>query len=382
MNAKPLKIFLIAGEASGDILGAGLMASLKAEYPGNISFAGVGGMQMQAQGLQSLFPMEELSIMGLAEVLPKLPLLIRRINETSKRAIESKPDAIVTIDSPDFCFRVIKKLRKSGIKAPFIHYVAPSVWAWRPRRAKKLAKLVDHVLALLPFEPPYFEKEGLGCTFVGHLVTETIAPPLPKSPDTPKNLVLLPGSRVGEISRLLPVFIETAKIIRGKYPDLTISVPTLPHLVPLIGKGFEGSGLPLKIVTGEVDKRSCFLSGDVALAASGTVALELAAAGLPSVIGYRMNALTSFLAKKLVKTAYVSLVNIVLGRQAIPELLLERCTPDLLSMTLLELLENPAATEKQRADYKQALALLSPGMSPNVKAAQTVLSVIATGNKS
>ncbi len=395
----PLKIFLIAGEASGDILGAGLMKAVAAKAPGGVVFEGVGGPLMKTAGLSSLFPMEELSVMGVAEVLPKLFHLMRRIRETADRIIQSAPDVVVTIDSPDFCFRVVKALRRKGFKGACVHYVAPSVWAWRPGRAKKIARLYDHLLALLPFEPPYFEKEGLGCTFVGHPVVGSIVKREVSSAG-PKKLVLLPGSRMSEVSRLLPVFRETVEHVRQKYPDLQVVLPTLPHLNKFIKRFLNSTNTPprrrpgageqeeriagqahdgeYEVIAGEYEKIQAFRTADVALAASGTVALELAAAGTPSVISYRLSPVSAFLARYLIKIPYVSLVNILLKRPAVPELLLDKCRADLLAPEIIRLLENPGAAAQQRKDFSEALAMLNPGMPPAEKAAQAVLSVIRT----
>ncbi|MCK4945246.1 MAG: lipid-A-disaccharide synthase, partial [Alphaproteobacteria bacterium] len=230
---RPLRIFLIAGEASGDFLGAGLMRSLKEEHP-DTEFFGVGGNLMTEAGLTSSFPMKEISIMGIAEVLPKLIHILARIRQMSSEILKTKPDVVVTIDSPDFCFRVVKKVKSKTKSIPCVHYVAPSVWAWRPRRAKKVSQFLDHILTLLPFEPPYFEKHGLESTFVGHPVVERLSRRgngeifLQKHGirGTQPILCLLPGSRMSEISRLLKKFCETATIVLQRRPDTVIVVPT------------------------------------------------------------------------------------------------------------------------------------------------------------
>lgn len=375
---RPLRIFIVAGEESGDILGARLMAALSEKTGGAVSFSGVGGSRMKSAGLQSLFPMEDLSVMGLTEVIGRLPLIWRRLRETMQAALVSAPDAVITIDSPDFCLRVVRRLRKAGLKTRFIHYVAPSVWAWRPGRAKKLARLVDRVLALLPFEPPYFEKEGLACTFVGHPASEEAAerPSDMKEAGKGRSLLLLPGSRVGEITRLLPVFAQTARLLLADVPGLSLILPTLPHLEGLVARILAEQGLTARIVTDPAEKRRAFAGADAALAASGTVALELAAAGTPFVIGYRLSALSSFIARRLVRIPYVSLVNIVLGRSVAPERLLENCQPGIMAADLRMLLTDPVAAKAQRDAFKEALALLYPGMPPASKAAEAVLAEI------
>lgn len=378
-GARRYRIFIVAGEESGDILGARLMEALTKKTGGAVSFSGVGGTRMKAAGLTALFPMEDLSVMGLTEVVARLPLIWRRLKETTEAAVAAAPDAVVTIDSPDFCLRIVRRLRRKGLQTRFIHYVAPSVWAWRPGRAKKLARLVDRVLALLPFEPPYFEKEGLPCTFVGHPAAEmTTVCPDKTSERQGRELLLLPGSRVGEITRLLPVFAETVRILGVDVPGLKVTLPTLPHLEELVARIMGEQGLTARIVADSDGKQAAFARADAALAASGTVALELAAAGTPFVIGYRLSALSSFIARRLVKTPYVSLVNIVLGSAVVPERLLENCRPEILAGDLRALLTDPAAAQAQRDAFKKALALLYPGQPPAEKAAEAVLAEIAS----
>jgi len=377
-------IYLVAGEPSGDALGAGLMRALKEETEGAVSFAGVGGDGMAGEGLVSLFPMEDLAVMGLAEVLPRLPLLIRRIGETVDDVKARRPDAVVTIDSPDFSFRVAKKL--TGAQVPLIHYVAPSVWAWRPGRAAKIARFLDHLLALLPFEPPYFEAVGLGCTFVGHPVLESGAEKADGSafrgrrgmgPDE-RLLLVLPGSRRGEIARHLPVFGQTLARITAELGPVRTAIVTLPHLVSAIRDGTADWEHSPQIVDAADQKYDTFAAADVALAASGTVSLELAMTGTPAVIAYRMNPLTAWLAKRLVKVPYASIVNLVLERGAIPERLLSDCTPEALADELILLFADRQKRNDQRSAYEKALQSLSPADgSPSRAAARAVLAAIA-----
>ncbi len=371
-------IYMIAGEASGDILGARLMKKLRDKTGGAVRFSGIGGAEMAEEGLRSLFPMETLSVMGVAEVLPRIPDLLSRMRKTVRDIEEKQPDVVITIDSPDFCFRVLKSVKRRGrIKAPLIHYVAPSVWAWRPERAKKVARFLNHLLALLPFEPPYFEKEGLACTFVGHPVMENrglkaadgaafrarhgIAPE--------KNLVcVLPGSRMSELKRMLPAFRESLVKIRAAVPEIAFTAATLPHLRETVESGFQG----LNVTVTAEEKYDAFAAADAALATSGTVALELAAVGTPCVIGYRMNALNAFLAKKMIKTPYVSLPNIILGRSAVPELLLENCTAEKLAVEMLKILTDPAAAKAQKDAFAD-MRLHFSGPSPSSAAADVVM---------
>ncbi len=381
MDATARHIYMIAGEASGDILGTGIMKQLKEKAAGDLRFSGIGGELMAAEGMSSLFPMETLSVMGVWEVLPRIPDLLARIRQTVRDIEEKQPDILVTIDSPDFCFRVAKAVKKRGkAKMPIVHDVAPSVWAWRPGRAKKVAQFLDHLLALLPFEPPYFEKEGLACTFTGHPVMENEA--LVKADGArfraengiaanESLLCVLPGSRMSELTRMLPVFRQALEKLKADHNGLKLVTVTFPHLQEVIEKAFDGLNVIIK-TTGKYD---AFAAADAALATSGTVALELAAVGTPAVIGYRMSALNGFLAKLLVKGKYASLPNIILDAPVVPELLLENCTVDNLVREVGTLLDDGAAAEAQRkafADMRQKFE----GLSPSATAADVILSLM------
>lgn len=387
---KPAKIFfIIAGEPSGDRLGAALMAGLKSELNENVRFIGVGGPAMEEQGLDSLFPMENLSVMGLVEVLKSLPKLLKLKSITAQSAIDSKPDAIITIDSPDFCLRVASKVKSISPNTPVIHYVAPSVWAWRPKRAQKMAKSVDHVLALLPFEPPYMHAAGMSCDFVGHpVVTEEQADTdaatkfrndLGVAPDQ-RLISVLPGSRSSEVSRLGPVFRDVVTLLRKEIPDLQVVIPSVPNRVE-DNKNFFGD-LDVHILdprekpqnTAQKQKRTCFAASDVALAASGTVSLELAAAGTPMVIAYKMNAITTFLAKRMVKLDSVTLVNIITKKQTVPEFLLEKCEADKIAEEILYLLNNSESMQTQKQAFIETMDKLGAGGEPpGLRAAKSVL---------
>jgi lipid-A-disaccharide synthase len=380
-----LRIFLIAGESSGDFLGAGLMRALKAQYP-DVEFSGVGGSRMMAAGLRSLFPMEDLSVMGLAEVLPKLFQLISRIKQTAAEILTTKPDAVITIDSPDFCFRVIKKLKAKGGKVPCIHYVAPSVWAWRPGRAKKVAQFLDHILTLLPFEPPYFEKHGLAATFVGHPIVERLSRRGDSArfrqkyniAESQKILCVLPGSRMSELSRLLGKFSEAMDAVLRDRPDMLIVIPTLPHLKKYIQEFFAGKGIAPLVIDQEEDKFDCFAASAAALAASGTVSLELALTETPHLITYRLSALSGWVARRMIKTPYANLVNILLNRPLVPELLQEQCEPAKITQELFKLLDNKDVRAEQLRGFRDALFKIGLGdpETPSQKAAKAVLSVI------
>jgi lipid-A-disaccharide synthase len=376
-------IFLIAGEPSGDALGGRLMAALERMCDGKVRFAGIGGPLMEAEGLQSLFPMAELSIMGLAEVLPHIPHLARRLGQTVAEVKERRPDVVVTIDSPGFNFRVAKRLRGAGI--PLIHYVAPTVWAWRPRRAREIAAFLDHLLALLPFEPPYFEEVGLGCTFVGHSVVESGAgrgdgegfrARHGVSGETPL-ICVLPGSRRGETARLMPLFAETLGILAKTRPNLTAVVPTVETVAADVAGAVSDWPVPAVVVRGEAEKFDAFAASAVALAASGTVALELAMARVPTVIGYRVNALTAWLARRMIRVRFVNLVNLILDRGAVPELLQRDCRPERLAAAIEGLFDDEAARGAQIAAARDAMVQLGfGGPSPSERAARAVLDII------
>ncbi len=386
-----LNIFIIAGEASGDLLGANLMRALKQERPDAV-FHGIGGSKMVAEGLKSLFPMEELSVMGIAEVLPRLFTILRRIRQTAQEIERLRPDAVITIDSPDFCFRVVKKF-KSRIKTiPCIHYVAPSVWAWRPGRAEKVAKFLDHILTLLPFEPPYFQEHGLGATFVGHSVVERMEnrgqgdrfrQKYSLKPDQPV-LCMLPGSRMSELSRLLDKFSETADIVLRNRHQAVIVIPTLPHLKSVIEKFFVGRGINPILVYDEQEKFDAFAASHVAIAASGTVSLELAMTDTPHIIAYKLSPVSAMVARHLVKTPYVNLINILLKRRSVPELLLDQCEPGPMSKELMRLMDSKDARTAQLMDFREALIKIGLGdpVKPSQRAAKAVLSVIAQKGKS
>ncbi len=377
-------IFLVAGEPSGDVLGARLMRALKEETGGRVRFAGVGGPRMAAEGLDSLFPMSDLTVMGLAEVLPRLPRLIRRIRQTARTAREMRPAAVVTIDAPDFSFRVAKRLKGAGI--PLVHYVAPTVWAWRPGRARKIARILDHLLVLLPFEPPYFEREGLSCDFVGHPVIESGADKgdgeaFRRShgidPEAPV-VCVLPGSRHSETSRLLPVFSETLRRLAETNPAVQVVVPAAPSVAGEVAAAAAAWPFPALVILDEAEKYAAFAAADAALAASGTVSLELALAGTPTVIAYRLSPLTAWIGRRLIRVRFVSLANIVLDREVVPEFLQERCRPDLLAPALGGLLNDPEVRQRQIDGAREAVAQLGgDGPLPSRRAARAVLSVLS-----
>ena len=378
-----MKVFVIAGEASGDRLGAALMAGLKSLR--HVEFAGVGGDQMQAEGFTSLFPMEELSVMGLVEILPKYFHLKRRIRETAQAAIDYAPDVVISIDSPDFCLRVAKIIKdRSDLRT--VHYVAPSVWAWRPKRADKMAKVIDQVLALLPFEPPYLEAAGVDCDFVGHPVVND--EPASEAEiagfradhglgDAPV-LLVLPGSRGSEVARLGPIFGDAIRQVCAAKPELRLVIPTVAarteQVTELVA---DWPGAPVVVgPTGQVqaDKRrkaAAFGCAQGALAASGTVSLELAAADTPMVIAYDAAWLTREIIRRMLIIDTLTLVNLVSETRAIPEFNGERCRADLIAPGVLDMLDNPGP---QRDAMRLTMERLGRGgEDPGLRAARAVL---------
>lgn len=391
--AVPLTLYIIAGEASGDRLGASLMAGMKSLHPDTI-FHGVGGPLMQSEGLTSLFPMSELSIMGLVEILPKLPGLFRRARQTTEAILALKPDALITIDAPEFCLRVAGRVKKADPGQKTIHYVAPSVWAWRPERATKMALNIDHVLALLPFEPPYMQAAGMSCDFVGHPVA---ADPLPTAKDvagfrkqhgigkSDKLMVVLPGSRNGEVSRMAPVFRDVMAAVLQAYPDMRYVVPVTRSVEKQFVEDMAlWPGKPIILLQSdqtamdaEVHKRCAFAAADLALAASGTVSLELAAANTPMVIAYKLNWLTTRIVRKKVQIDTATLVNILTESRVVPEFLLEDCHADAIAACVLDLLANTALQADQLKAAQNSIRLLGQGgENPGLRAAKSVLSVI------
>ena len=370
-----LKLFLIAGEPSGDRLGAALMAGLKSLIP--VGFAGVGGPLMQAEGLDSMFPMEELSVMGIAEVLPKYLPLKRRIRQVAEAVLASNAVALVTIDSPDFCLRVAAIVKAARPEFRTIHYVAPSVWAWRPGRAAKMARVIDHVLALLPFEPPYMTAAGMTCDFVGHpVVAEPLASPEERAVFAgPRPLLLAhPGSRKGEVTRLASVFGEVVARLKAQHPDLRVVLPTVRGVAGLVRELTAGWAVPPDIIEDAGAKRGAFAAADVALAASGTVSLELAANACPMVIAYDMHPLTLWLMRRAALIDTVTLVNLVSETRVVPEYIGPECRAERIAPALEALLAHPATQEAAMALTMDRLG--KGGEAPGLRAARSVLAAL------
>ncbi|HEY8610311.1 MAG TPA: lipid-A-disaccharide synthase [Roseomonas sp.] len=377
--AGPL-LYVVAGEASGDVLGARLIARLRVLRPG-LSFAGIGGERLAEQGLESLFPMRELALMGLLEVLPNLRSLARRMNQTVEDITTRRPTAVVTIDSPGFALRLAKRVKPMGI--PVIHYVAPQVWAWRQGRVKEMAHRLDRILALLPFEPPFFERAGIPVTFVGHPVLESGADQgnaarFRAAHDLrPEERVVLvmPGSRRTEIRRLLPIFGEALRLLSARVPGLRPVVPLAGPVEEAVRTAAAGWSPGPILVRDLAEKHDAFAAASVGLIKSGTSSLEVALAGVPMAVGYRVNPITAEIVRRLVKVRYASIVNLLADQAIIPEYIQQDCRPDRLAAELERLLANGSEAEAQRQGFARVMSLLAPpgGGSPSEAAARAVL---------
>ncbi len=378
-----LTVYLVAGEPSGDLLASRLMRALKKKTGGDVRFYGVGGETMAQEGLTSLFDSSELAVMGLMEVIPSIPRILKRISQTVQDIVDKKPDVVVTVDSWSFSARVNKalKARKTGI--PQFHYVAPQVWAWKKKRAKTCGRYIDELFALLPYEPPYFEPHGLKTDFVGHPVVEggaskgdgaAFREEYGIAADAPL-LCVLPGSRRSETKYLLPVFQETVSRLKRKYPALRVVVPTVVTVAEKVKKAVASWDVPVTVVTGEKARYDAFAAANAALAASGTVALELAMARVPYCIAYKMNPISSFLAPLVVKGKYVNLVNILADKLIVKEFLLKNCRADWLANEVDLLLSDETYRQTQISQASQVLNLLGAGQAetPSDKVADILL---------
>lgn len=384
-----LKIYMVTGEPSGDLLGSRLMHALKNEA--DVSFAGVGGESMQAEGMETLFPISDLAVMGIFEVIPHLPKILGRIKQTLDDIEAKKPDIVVTVDSWSFSKQIHLGLIKRGIKVPHIHYVAPQVWAWKSSRAKQIKKWVDHLLMLLPFEAKYFAPYGVAYTYVGHPVIEggsdkgNAARFVTMHNLSQKDFILtiLPGSRKTEIKYLLPVFEQVVEKMAQLHPNLKVVLPTVETVKDKIEKAIAHWKVPVLIVTGEMARYDAFAASTMALAASGTVSLELAMAGTPHIIAYKMNKLTGWVAGYLLrkKIKYVNLINILSDEQIIPECLQDACNLDKIMLELNKLQGQGGKTQMQKA--RKALEMLGAGeaLTPSQKAAKEVLKIIKASTK-
>ena len=383
-----MKIFIIAGEDSGDKLGSAIIYSLREKLDNPPSFVGIGGTEMINRGLNSIFLMSELSVMGFVEIAYNYKNLKKRLDQTVSAILDEKPDILLTIDSPEFCFRVAKKVKVVNKSIPIVHYVAPTVWAWRPKRARAISNYIDHVMALFPFEPPYFHRVGLSCDFVGHpIVSEEIATDenimdLKKEyslSDEP-TILCLPGSRKSEIDRLMPTFGESLIKFSRLIPNANFILPSTPHL-------YEYSKQYLKFLPSNtvflspeeigIDKylafkKASFKISDLALAASGTVSLELAANNTPMVIGYDMSYFSRQIVQLMMLTNTVTLVNLITGNRHIPECIGVNFNSDKLFLELVRIYSN---RKNQLKDFATTMNLLGRDhIAPNDRAANSLIS--------
>lgn len=385
MSVVSPKIWLVAGEDSGDQLGAKLMAGLREIAGGPITFGGVGGEAMIAQGLSSLFPIDDVAVMGYLPVAARLRTLLRRIRQTVRDVVDAKPDVLVIIDSPGFTHAVASRVRKRMPHLPIVDYVSPSVWAWRPWRAAKMRPFIDHILALLPFEPDaHLRLGGPACTYVGHPLIERLSELRPGSEDTrsreahPPTVVVLPGSRRSEIERLMPVFGRTLALLTAEIGPLEVVLPAVSRHRAMIDRLALGWSVPVRLVHGEAVKHAAFRKSRAALAASGTVTLELALAGVPMVVAYKVSRIEETVARRLIQVPTIVLPNLILGENAMPEFVQAECTPERLVRALRPLVTGGPQRDAQvcALDRIDGLMRLGGDDVPSRKAARIVLGAI------
>ena len=379
-NVAP-KVFLIATEELGDRLGANLMKVLRQRLGGAVRFEGVGGPSMAREGLASLFPIEDLSIMGFSAVVKRLPMILRLIRQTADAVMQASPDTLVIIDSPDFTHRVARRVRASDPSLPIIDYVSPSVWAWRPGRARAMLGYVDHVLALLPFEPEAYRRlDGPPCSYVGHPLVEQIDVLRPdadeqrRRDDQPPVLLVLPGSRRGEINHHMAVFGETLGLLDVPFEPV---LPTLPHLQDVVREGVKGWPVQPRIIVGEQEKKAAFRVAHAAFVKSGTATLELALAGVPMVAAYKVGAVEAWILRRAIQASSAILANLVIGENVVPEFLQQDCTPAKLAPALREILSDSPLRRRQAEAFAKIDAIMSTaGQPPSARAADIVLATL------
>ncbi len=381
----PLHVFVVAGEPSGDNMGARIMAAVGERSAGPVAFSGLGGPQMVAAGLDSLFAMDEIAIFGMLEVAPHLMRVFKRMDDVAAAAIASRPNVVLTIDSPAFSFAVAERIRKRAPEIPLVHLNAPKVWAYRPGRVKRVARAYDHLLCLLPFEPGHFERAGLASTFIGHPAVEFGADRGDAkrfrqrhglSAEDPV-LCVLPGSRHGEIKRLGALFGSVAARLKAENPALQIVVPTVAGVADAMRSMIETWDVGAILVEDSAGKFDAFAASGCALAASGTVTVELAMAGVPTVVAYRLSPVTAAIVRGLIRVDTATITNLVLERKAVPEFLQEACTADNLYQAVRGLLEDPAARSAMRDACDEASTRLGRGGAPPSGRAADILLQLA-----
>jgi lipid-A-disaccharide synthase len=386
-QTRAISLYIVATEESGDALGAALVRALKARHGGALTLNGVGGRAMAAAGIISPFAIDELSIMGIAAIPRRLPMIFRRIRETAAAVVAAHPDVLVIIDSPDFTHRVARRVRRLAPKIPILDYVSPSIWAWRPGRARAMRAYVDQVLAILPFEPALYVKlGGPPCRYVGHPLIERIAELRPDAEEArrrradPPVVLILPGSRSSEIRHLLGTFGAAIEQVAARCGPMELVLPTMPHLAAQVREAVAGWKIAPRVVVDPAEKWAAFRRARAALAASGTVTLELALAGIPTVAAYRLSPVEAFIAERLlrllVRLPSVILANLVLGENVIPELLQSAATPERLAAALLPLLSDTPQRQRQIEAFGRLDAIMAIGSeAPSAKAAAVVLDV-------
>ena len=380
---RQLSIYLVAAEESGDALGGALARALVAGANGGLTLAGVGGRAMAAAGIASPFPIDDLAIIGVSAIPRRLPMILRRIRETANAIITARPDALVIIDSPDFTHRVARRVRRDAPAIPILDYVSPSIWAWRPGRAHGMRKYVDRVLAILPFEPAAHARlGGPPCVYVGHPLIERLSELRPNPSEAqrraadPPLVLMLPGSRASEIHRLLAIFGDAVALTAARVGTLELVLPTVPHLVSQVSAGIDGWAIKPRIVVEAAEKWAAFRAARAALAASGTVTLELALAGVPTVAAYRVTLIEEIIARLIrlrARLPSVILANLVLGANVVPEFLQSDCRPQLLADALTPLILDTPQRLRQIESFAGLDRIMAVNAAPNTKAAAIVL---------
>jgi lipid-A-disaccharide synthase len=388
-QARPLSIYLVAAEESGDALGAALVRALRSDTGGALVLAGVGGRAMAAEGVVSPFPTDDLAIVGVSAIPARLRLILRRIRETADAVIAARPDALVIIDSPDFTHRVARRVRARAPSIPIVDYVSPTVWAWRSGRARAMRAYVDCVLAILPFEPAAHQRlGGPPCVYVGHPLIERLSDlrPNPREAErrrsSPPLVLVLPGSRSSEIRLLLAVFGEAIANLHARVGAVELVLPTMPHLAARVGAGVANWAVKPRIVTEPAEKWAAFRNARAALAASGTVTLELALAGVPTVAAYRLTLVEEIIARVArikQRLASIILANLVLGENIVPELLQHDCTPERLAAALAPLLSDTPEWRRQIGAFARLDSIMALDTLPSARAAALVLEAARSG---
>jgi lipid-A-disaccharide synthase len=385
-SSEMLDLFLVAGEESGDQLGAALMRALRERTGGEVRFAGVGGREMTKEGIVSLYPIDDLPIIGFSAIPRRLPRILRLMRFTAKEVVARSPHALIVIDSPGFTRGIARRVRAADPRIPIVEYVSPSVWAWRPGRAKVMRAYIDHILAVLPFEPEVHRQlGGPPCTYVGHPLAERVHRLRPNAEEarrrlvSPPVLLMLPGSRMGEIRRLFAVFADAVSRVRNRVGALEVVVPTMPHLVDPIRRASEQWTVPPRIIVEPAEKEAAFRIARAALAKSGTVTLELALAGVPMVTAYKVSAIEYHAVGRgiMKRLSSIILANLLLGENVVPELLQHHCTPDKLADAMVPLLDDTPQRRRQLEAFSRLDAIMEIGSStPAARAADIVLEVV------